>query len=292
MNATFLFQRDFMDYHRDRFEDYSLMVYKDNKLVALLPANKVGNAIHSHQGLTYGGLLFDRKYPESLIKEILISVKDYLESLSITCLQIKEQPEIYNQNLQFYSTILNSVSTNIFETHKYLAINLSEEFKIHKTKLKHSRKGLEYGIDIRLDNDFSAFWIKVLIPKLEEKHHAKPVHSLEEIERLHQLFPENIVQYNAYINDQIVGGITIFDKGAVVKSQYSASTKIGEKNYVIDTLFLYLINHYKAIGKQFFSMGTVTTNDSLGYSPGLLKQKQELGCSIYEQQLINFSWHD
>jgi hypothetical protein len=39
-------------------------------------------------------------------------------------------------------------------------------------------------------------------------------------------------------------------------------------------------------------MGTVTTNDSLGYNPGLLKQKQELGCSIYSQQIINFSLHD
>ena len=27
-NATFLFQRDFMDYHQDRFEDFSLMIYK------------------------------------------------------------------------------------------------------------------------------------------------------------------------------------------------------------------------------------------------------------------------
>ena len=39
-NATFLFQREFMDYHNDRFEDFSLMVYKDEKLYAVFPANK------------------------------------------------------------------------------------------------------------------------------------------------------------------------------------------------------------------------------------------------------------
>jgi hypothetical protein len=27
-NATFLFHRDFMEYHSDRFEDYSLLVFE------------------------------------------------------------------------------------------------------------------------------------------------------------------------------------------------------------------------------------------------------------------------
>jgi hypothetical protein len=33
-NATFLFHRDFMEYHSDRFEDYSLLIFdgKDNKV--------------------------------------------------------------------------------------------------------------------------------------------------------------------------------------------------------------------------------------------------------------------
>ena len=28
-NATFLFKRDFMDYHSSRFQDYSLLIFKD-----------------------------------------------------------------------------------------------------------------------------------------------------------------------------------------------------------------------------------------------------------------------
>ncbi len=56
-NATFLFHRDFMEYHSDRFEDCSLLLFEDKKVVALLPANKVGNELFSHQGLTFGGFL-------------------------------------------------------------------------------------------------------------------------------------------------------------------------------------------------------------------------------------------
>jgi hypothetical protein len=46
-NATFLFQRDFMEYHKDRFEDFSLLIFDKVKLVAVLPANRVGNKAYS-----------------------------------------------------------------------------------------------------------------------------------------------------------------------------------------------------------------------------------------------------
>ena len=39
-NATFLFNRNYMDYHSDRFKDYSLMFYKNGKLHSLLPAHE------------------------------------------------------------------------------------------------------------------------------------------------------------------------------------------------------------------------------------------------------------
>src|SRR6185312_14851566 len=38
-NATFLFSRDYMDYHSDRFNDHSLMIFNGRALVAVLPAN-------------------------------------------------------------------------------------------------------------------------------------------------------------------------------------------------------------------------------------------------------------
>ena len=46
-----------MDYHSDRFNDHSLLFYHKEKLVALLPANEKEKDVHSHQGLTYGGLI-------------------------------------------------------------------------------------------------------------------------------------------------------------------------------------------------------------------------------------------
>ena len=58
-NSTFLFDRNYMDYHSDRFNDNSLMFYKKGRLYALLPAHKIANILYSHLGLTYGGLIMD-----------------------------------------------------------------------------------------------------------------------------------------------------------------------------------------------------------------------------------------
>ena len=57
-NSTFLFRRDYMDYHQERFVDHSLMILEGAEIVALLPANIDRHGVLvSHQGLTYGGLV-------------------------------------------------------------------------------------------------------------------------------------------------------------------------------------------------------------------------------------------
>ena len=38
-NGTFLFNRDFIEYHKNRFKDYSILFYKLDKLIAVFPAN-------------------------------------------------------------------------------------------------------------------------------------------------------------------------------------------------------------------------------------------------------------
>ena len=60
--GTFLFNRGYMDYHSDRFDDFSLMAYDRGVLKGVLPANRVGNVLYSHQGLTYGGWILPQRH--------------------------------------------------------------------------------------------------------------------------------------------------------------------------------------------------------------------------------------
>ncbi|GLB53733.1 hypothetical protein NBRC110019_27740 [Neptunitalea chrysea] len=286
-NATFLFHRDFMEYHSDRFTDFSLLVFKEEKLMAVLPANIKDRVVYSHQGLTYGGLVVEEKLGFGYINDIFDAIKEFLKATGIVELRVKQLPEIYQKkpsNELYYLLSKGSV----LDTQMVFAVDYSTPLRIHKTKQKYFRQGVQQGFVIKKEQVFDAFWNDVLVPRLQYKHNASPVHTLAEITLLQYKFPENIYQYNIYLEEELLAGITIFETDQVVKSQYGATTEAGERIRAFDYLFLYVINSYKD-KKKYFSQGTATESNELGYNPGLVKQKEELGCSIYLQHIYSYT---
>lgn len=282
-NGTFLFHRDFMEYHSDRFEDFSLLVFDNTKLVGIVPANKRDNCVYSHQGLTYGGLILENSLELDCISDIFSAVIQYLKYQKIDQLYIKQVPYIYHKRASHEAEyIFHKMKAQLYRKDLNLAIDYSKPLEISKSKLKHYRRVSGLGLEIKQDNDFKVFWDNVLTPRLNERHNVNPVHTKEEIQLLHNRFPDNILQYNVYCNGDIVAGITLFWCGNVVKSQYGATTAKGEKLRALDFVFITLLNEFK--GKvAFFDMGTVTRPGTHDYNPGLMKQKQELGCDVYMQ---------
>ncbi|MCG9793237.1 GNAT family N-acetyltransferase [Flavobacterium algicola] len=283
-NATFLFHRDFIEYHKQRFDDCSLMIYKQNKLVALVPANRLEDELHSHQGLTYGGILYKAAVKGEQVEEIIDAILRYLKEIGIKSFYLKQIPAFYssigNDETDFFLFKKGAV---LYRKEMNLGINLNLPLSISNSKLKHFRKVERLGLEIEENSEFDPFWELVLEPRLQSKHQAKPVHSLSEIKFLKSQFPNNIIQYNVYCESEIIGGITIFKTDTVVKSQYGATTIKGEQLRAMDYLFIKLIEKYISEGIFFFDMGIVGEKNEKGYNPGLLKQKEELGCSIYNQ---------
>ena len=70
-NSMFMFDRNYMDYHRDRFKDHSLLFFADENLIALFPACEKDNSLSSHGGLTYGGFITNEKMNDKkLLKHV------------------------------------------------------------------------------------------------------------------------------------------------------------------------------------------------------------------------------
>jgi hypothetical protein len=289
-NATFLFHRDFMEYHKDRFADFSLMIFDDEKLVAVLPANRVGEEAFSHQGLTYGGLVYSAKMTGKEVEDVLDSLLSFFKENGIQSFYFKPIPFFYsskgNAEMDFF---LLKKGAFLDKKEMNLAINLAMPLTISKSKLKHFRKIEELDLELVEENQFESFWELVLTPRLLEKYDAKPVHTLQEITKLKENFPNNIKQFSVYYDGVIIAGITLFETQTVVKSQYGATTKKGEELRALDFLFISLIQKYKREGKLFFDMGIVNDDNEKGYHPGLLKQKEELGCSVYSQDFYKMS---
>ena len=82
-NGTFLFMRGYMDYHADRFADFSLMASGDGRLHALLPAHCTATEFCSHRGLTYGGVVTDEKMTAALMLGLFGEIFRYLRTYDI-----------------------------------------------------------------------------------------------------------------------------------------------------------------------------------------------------------------
>jgi hypothetical protein len=293
-NATFLFHRDFMDYHKDRFEDYSLMLFEGEKLVSILPANRVEDVLYSHQGLTYGGLIYGEKLKLASVILIFKAVLFYLRENKIAKIQIKTIPSIYhNKPSEELNYALFLVEAQLIRRDTLAVIDLSKPILITNGRKEGVKKGTVNGLKVKEVDDFEGFWNDILIPNLKNKHKAKPVHSLQEITNLKEKFPENIRQFNVYDKDKIVAGTTLFESENVIHSQYISADKTKSENGSLDFLYHHLITEvFKE--KHFFDLGTSNGDERRMLNKGLSFWKESFGAStvvhdFYEVETVNFS---
>jgi hypothetical protein len=112
---------------------------------------------------------------------------------------------------------------------------------------------------------------------------------LSEIQLLHNKFPEKIKQFSVYFENEIIAGVTIFEFEYGIKSQYGATTTLGEKYRALDFLFISIIDIFQKKGKLFFDMGIVNEENEKGYNAGLVTQKEELGCTVWNQDFYKIT---
>ena len=278
-NATFLFHRDFMEYHKDRFEDYSLIVLYKDKWVGVIPANKVGNEIFSHQGLTYGGLVYDDQSKLTTIITAFRAVLLFLAANEMEKLHLKTIPSIYHtkpaEEIQY---ALFLAEAKLVRRDSLSVIDLSQKYDFSKIRKRGIQKAIANGLVIKEETNFESFWNEVLIPNLDERHNAKPVHSLEEMKVLKSLFPKNIRQFNVYYNDKIIAGTTVFESEKVAHCQYISKYENEDNLGSLDFLYHFLITEVFA-SKRFFDFGISNESQGKKLNDGLSYWKESFGAS-------------
>ena len=278
-NQSFLFYRDFMDYHKERFSDYSLMVYKGNMLLAIIPANVTKDQIISHQGLSYGGVLFARDVRLGDSIEVIKVVLEYLNNRGIKTLVIKLIPKMYqclpSDELDW---ILFKIKGKLIRRDTALAIdNRVAHLSYQKRRKRSISKASKLNIRLSKGHDeIRPFWLKVLEPNLLSKHGVAPVHTLDEILLLADRFPKNIQQHTIYLDGTIVAGCTVFLNETVAHAQYISGSDIGRNSGCLDFLFDQLIQE-EYIGYNFFDFGICNEEEGQIINKGLLDWKEGFG---------------
>lgn len=278
-NGTFLFDRGYMDYHSDRFQDYSLMFYRDEKLYALLPANVDENGVWwSHRGLTYGGLVMDRHCRAAEIRDIFPLLNDVLRKQGIRQAIYKHIPWIYCSlpSEEDLFALSNVCRATIRSRDIASVVFLRQSLPMSTLRKRGVRKALKEGLTVEESNDYAAYW-RLLEETLLLRHHATPVHSLMEMQLLQSRFPRHIRLFVVKRGPDMIGGTVLYVSGKTVKTQYIATNEVGRQSGALDFLFQQLLKRFTEESMDYFDFGTsnLVGNDDLNDT--LIFQKEGFG---------------
>ena len=276
-NGTFLFFRDYMDYHSDRFEDHSLMFYRDGRLYGLMPANRKDDVFQTHAGLTYGGLIMDAKTTAAATVELFRELNDYLRAEGFRRVLYKCIPWMYHQlaaEEDLYA-IARTCDARLQERDLGTVIIQRNAIRWERVRRRALKRAEEAGIIVERSNDIAGFW-QVLCDNLRCTYDSKPVHTLAEMELLHSRFPDNIVLYTAKKDGVILAGILLYVSTQVARAQYSSATPEGKQLGAIDIMYDRIINDdYHHL--PYFEFGTSAMADSNVINETLVFQKEGFG---------------
>jgi len=281
-NATFLFRRDFIEYHGERFLDHSVLIFNSKKkILALFPACQKNKTIYSHSGLSYGGIIFHQDIRFHETKAIFQILLDYFQLQGFQKIIYKQLPYFYQQYPNYEEDIiLYQLKAQLIRKDIGAIIDLQSSrpatFLRGRSRELDLQKAQNYGLEIIQSNELSFFWENILTPNLRIRHQIYPTHSLKEINHLAHLFPENISFFTVQKNQEVLAGTLIFQTNEVAHAQYIASSKLGKKHGALTLLFQHLVqNEYSYF--KFFSFGVSTENQGKNLNQGLHTWKESFG---------------
>lgn len=278
--GTFLFDRNYMDYHRDRFDDFSLKVYRKDALFALLPANKSGTTFWSHQGLTYGGLLTDDNATAVSVCDAFKAINDYLSATGFEKIIYKAVPFIYHRvpSEEDLYAVTNVCNARLIVRDISSVLVKDRRLQFKKDRKSGIGKARRNGIVVRESRDWAelgTFW-QVLSDNLRHKFNVRPVHSLDEIKLLMSWFPRQIRLFIALKDGVLCGGTIIYETPNVIHSQYISASPEGKAVGALDMLHDYLLNKVYA-DAPCFDFGKSSENGGHELNEGLIYQKEGFG---------------
>lgn len=281
-NGTFLHTRRFLSYHRGRFADRSLLLCdRRGRLKGVLPA-AVSPAdpetIVSHPGLTYGALVHDGSVRGAAMVAALEEIAGHYRRLGYHRLRYKAVPAIYHSEPaddDLYA--LFRLGARRDRSDLSATIDLARRGRVSQRRIR-SRKAADAAAVTTSDSwdDIEEFW-GILEANLAQRHAASPVHSAEEIQFLHGLFPDDIVLITARAGPTLAGGTVLFAAGPVLHMQYTATTSEGRAACATDMVMERAIELARGGGYRYFDFGISTQSAGLILDENLYQFKVSFG---------------
>ncbi len=303
----FFFETDYLFYHKERFDDFSLMIYnKKKELLCVLPAcfEKIEGKkiIHSHQGLTFGGFVFKDNFSFLEKQKCVLTCLDFLKMENFERIILKILPSYFqfdNQKEESIHRILNDnlIESKVLRVEANSAIGLPKsEFEYKNTfqnyskrKKRNLQKAFTSNLKLEKTKLSTDFW-QIIEENLKTRHNLLPVHSASEIQLLQNKFPQNIHFFVVKNKTEILACTVIFIYQSTIHLQYMAATNKGKQVNALDFLIDEFIKNHSVYFNEneftYLSLGVSELRNNTGnnkensINEGLFKWKEEFGTKI------------
>src|SRR5215510_7887965 len=228
-NGVFLFKRDYLEYHADRFPDASLLFFDEyDRLIALLPATSSDvDVLSSHAGLTFGGVVSGDSMKVGLMLDLFDAMLAQARAAGFKRLVYKPVPHIYHRlpaEEDLYALFRHGarlVRRDVSST-----IEMSQRLPLSKGRKWSIKQALKSGVQVERSFDFEAF-MAIEERVLNDKHGARPVHTAAELRLLADRFADQIKLFAAARAGEMLAGVVIYESQSVAHAQYIGASDAG-----------------------------------------------------------------
>ena len=214
-NGTIFQKQAFLQYHiKRKFVDGSLIIKNKSTIVAVVPAAIKENILYSHPGSSYGGIVLSHNLDFKMIHDILKVIDEYCIAQKYKALFLINSPSIYqkksDQSLDYLLQWNGFKQTELYISH---AVDMSKTSDILSLLTKRKRRYINNNQELNsLTFEEEAYldeFYDILIAS-KKKYNTTPTHSLDELIKLKDMFPQQIKLLVTRNENKIIGGSLIF----------------------------------------------------------------------------------
>lgn len=274
INGSFLQTRRFLEYHGNRFDDASLMFYRNGNLIAVIPfsfheGEENKGEFRSHNGATFGGIIVHERYGTiEIYKQILSELFEYCNNEG-THILLKMPSKIYtrlDKNTDMLEYLLRNCGYSVSEdVGFYIKLGeLEDDFVKNYSTLRRRKlkKSMKYDLafkEINSDSEVGEFY--QVLQKNYLKFGCDPVHTLNELLVLKNNKLKNETRFfGVYLENRLIAGSMVFDfnNRTTFHTQYLASDNDYYAVCPNEYMYTELIRQAKKDEYRYLSFGTST----------------------------------
>ena len=297
-NGTIFHTRKFLNYHpSDRFEDHSLIIKKNNRVIALFPATiryeQHRKILTSHRGASYGGIITKFNLGIRDVFRIVEILVDYAKDSEFKGIELTPPPQIYfirPSNYIDFALIKNGFGYKKREISSVIPLSFTEDETLNSfipESRRAVRRAIKLGVTVQQSEQYDQFY-QILKRNLKMRHNVQPTHTLEELQLLKNIYPDRIKLFSATAEDRMVAGVIMFECNERVTLAFYISHNEDYQQYRgVNFLFYEIIRWAIRNGYAYLDFGIFTVDMDPNW--GLGKFKESFGAQgVFRDSFLKY----